>query len=93
MVCVIGGRARVSVKVYLIDGPHEAFYSCSCWVWALQVILHPFACLNMPSFLIGDLYHCTIEWVVLYPSVVLHKDVFLSVTGIQKMSFKALAML
>jgi hypothetical protein len=46
----------------------------------------------VPIFLIGDPYCCAIEWVILYPPVVPHEDVFFCASDVLKMLSKLRAM-
>jgi hypothetical protein len=45
----------------------------------------------VPVFLIGDPYCCVIEWVILYPPVVPHEDIFFCASDIPKMLSKSRA--
>jgi hypothetical protein len=46
----------------------------------------------VPFFLIWDPYCCAVEWVILYPPIVLHEDVFLCASDVPKMLSKSWAM-
>jgi hypothetical protein len=86
--CIVRSRARVSMEVDLIDHPYKSLCPSGCWVWSLQVILDPLAGFDAPIFFIWDLYCYTVKWVVLYPSIVLHEDVFLYASDVPEMSSK-----
>jgi hypothetical protein len=89
--CIVRGRARVSMEVDFIDCPHESFGSHCHWVWPLQVVLDPLACFDVSVFFVWHLDCCAVKWVILYPPIVLHEGVLFGATDVPKMSSKSFA--
>jgi hypothetical protein len=89
--CIVRGRAWVSMEIDFIDCPHESFCSRCCWVGPLQVVLDPPACFDASVFLVWHPYCCAVKGVILHPPIVLHEGVFLCATDVLKMLSKSRA--